>query len=342
MYFFARFTYYIPCVCPNGQGRWYGSGMGQKMHGYGFEQYDSRFEGFGSKTFKEIPDTLGVPVEDAISDLGLPEDIDTGLTILEIEEQYEISGQEIASYMVMNITRMPPSLHARERLLMRQQAIRATRAGAGYGMLFMHQGSFAYGSFITFNFNESGAIENFAAGGDPIFDSVTVSDFDYLDEKVTGATAFYQGIDSQIFLQDSPMGILQVRAFANKTVTFDLAEGVKASLDRKTENLSENPVPIKITKNNFEGHLVVFMNPLSADPEETLSELDARLSGDKVTVNLAKNNVIMFRANSMPNAFTQKSQRKLTPEHAHMHQVLNREIVTGEVGAEVVFREIRH
>jgi len=320
-----------------GRGEGMGSGMGPMMHGNGFEQYDSRFEGFGSKTFKEVSDTFGVPVEDAVSDLGLPDDLDTGLPILEIEEQYGVSGQEIASYMVMNMTRMHPSLNARERLIMRQQAIRTIRAGASHGMFFMHQGSFAYGNFTTFNFNESGVIENFAADGDPIFDSVTVSDFDYLDEKITGATAFYQGVDSQIFLQDSPAGILQVRAFANKTVTFDLADGVRASLDQRTANLSENPAPIKITKNNFEGYLVVFMNPFSADPEETLSGLDAWLSGDKITVNLAKNNVIMFRANSMPDAFMQ-NQRKLSPEHAHMHQVLAREIVTGKVGVEAVFR----
>ncbi len=153
---------------------------------------------------REVSDTFGVPVEDAISDLGLPEDIGTQLTVLGIEEQYGISGQEIASYMVMNMHRMHSSLNPSERLLMRQQAIQAMRAGAGQGIYFIQQGSFAYGTFTTFNFNESGVIESFAAGGDPIFDSVTVSDFDYLDGKITAATAFYQGVDSQVLLQDSP------------------------------------------------------------------------------------------------------------------------------------------
>ena len=312
------------------------SGIGPTMQEYSFEQYDSRFESFGSKTFKEVSDTFGVSVEGAISDLGLPEDMDTQLTILKIEEQYRVSGQEIASYMVMNM-QMHTSLNDRNRLLMRQQAIQTMRMGIGQRMFFMRQGSLAYGNFTTFNLNKSGVIENFAAGGDLIFDSVTVSDFGYLDEQISGATAFYQGVDSQIFLQDSPMGIFQIRAFANKTVTFDLADGVKASQEKDLTNYSENIVPIKITKNNFEGYLVTFMNPLSADPEKTLKGLDVKISDNKTTFNLVKNSVLMFRANSMPCAFTQ-AQYKNSPEFTRMHQVLSREISTGMVGAEIAFR----
>jgi len=35
------------------------SGMGPMKHKYSFEQYDSRFEAFESKTFKEVSDTFG-------------------------------------------------------------------------------------------------------------------------------------------------------------------------------------------------------------------------------------------------------------------------------------------
>lgn len=193
-----------PAYAQMGREKGASSEMGPMMHIYGFEQYDSMFEGFGSKTFKEISDTFGVPVEDAISDLGLLEDMGTQLTVLEIEEQYGISGQGIASYMVMNMHRMHSSLNSSERLLIRQQAIQAMRAGADQGMYFIQQGSFAYDNFTTFNFNESVVIESFAAGGDPIFDSVTVSDFDYLDGKITAATAFYQGVDSRFFCKIPP------------------------------------------------------------------------------------------------------------------------------------------
>ncbi|WP_269849391.1 hypothetical protein [Methanosarcina horonobensis] len=128
-----------------------GPGMGQgMMNGYGFDRYDSRFAGFGSITFEEVCNNFGVPVETALSDLNLPEDMDTNLTVLEVEEQYGVSGQEIASYMVTNMQQTPTSLNARQRLLMRQQAIQNMR-GMGQGMYFMHHGRFAYGNYTTFS-----------------------------------------------------------------------------------------------------------------------------------------------------------------------------------------------
>ncbi len=69
-----------------GMGQGMGQGMGPgMMNGYGFDQYDSRFSGFGSMTFEEACNNFGIPVETALSDLGLPEDMDTKLTDLEVE-----------------------------------------------------------------------------------------------------------------------------------------------------------------------------------------------------------------------------------------------------------------
>jgi len=84
----------------SGMGQGMGPGTGQgMMNGYGFDQYDSRFSGFGSMTFGEVCNNFGVPVETALSDLNLPENMDKNLTVLEVEEQYGVSGQEIASYV---------------------------------------------------------------------------------------------------------------------------------------------------------------------------------------------------------------------------------------------------
>jgi len=311
-----------------------GSGM---MQGYGFAQYDGRFDGFGSMTFEEAADTFGVQVEDAISDLELPEDLDTQLAILEIEERYGVSGQEIASYMVMNMQQLNTTLKLRERLLMRQQAIQAMRAGRGSGMYFMQQGNCAWGNFTTFTFNESGAIENFAVGGNLLFDSVAISDFEYLDEQITETTAFYQGVDSQILIQDSPMGIFQVRAFADKTVTFNLADGVKASLEKNISSGLENAVPIKITTNNFEGYLLFFRNPLAENPEIPINGTEAKISGDRITVKLVEDSVVMFRANPMQPSLMQTGYR-YSNNYTYMYQVLNREIATGRFGAEIALR----
>jgi len=234
----------------NGMGQGNSQVMGQNMmNGYGFDQYDNRFAGFGSMTFEEVCNNFGIPVKTALSDLGLPEDMSTQLTILEVEEQYGVSGQEIVSYMVMNMKQAQTSLNARQRLLMGQQAVQAVRGGGmGRGMYFMRQGRFAYGNYTTFNFDsDAGEVSNFAVSGDMIFDSVTVSDFAFKEEQVAGATAVYEGAESQILLHDNPMGTMQVMAFADKTVVFDLAEYVEASVDTELSDDLEDAIIVKIT-----------------------------------------------------------------------------------------------
>lgn len=327
-----------PAYAQAGQISRSGKGMNSgMMQSFDFAQYDSRFNGFGSMTFKEVSDTFGVPVEVSRSDLELPEDMDTQLTVLEIEEQYGVSGQEIASYMVMNMQQMDSSLNLREKLLMRQQAIQATRAGRGEGMFFMRQGSFACGNYTSFNFNKSGKIKNFAVGGNLLFDSVEISDFEYLDEQITETTAFYQDVDSQILIKDSPTGIFQIRAFANKTVTFNLADEVKASLEENVSGGLENTIPIKITANNFEGDIVFFRNPCAENPLRSINGTDTEISGDNITVKLVEDSVIMFRAIPMQPSMMQTEYR-YNQDYAYLHQVLNREITTGRFGAEIIFR----
>lgn len=325
----------------DGMGPGMGQGMGQgMMNGYGLDKYDSRFAGFGSMTFEEVCDIFGIPVETALSDLGLPEDMDTQLTILEVEEQYGVSGQEIASYMVMNMQQMPPSLNARQRLMMHQHAVQAVRGmGMGRGMYFMRQGRFAYGNYTTFGFDsDAGKVSNFAVGGDLIFDSVTVSNFTFEEERVAGATAVYEGADSRILLHDNPMGVMQVMAFADKTVVFDLAEEVEASMDTELSDDLEDAIIVKITKNNFEGYLTIFKNYLASGTDDRpLEGLNVEVSDDTVTVTLVENSVVMFRAIPMDPAFMQ-TEYGYGPRAMHTQQVLNREIARGRVGAELVLR----
>jgi len=333
----------FPALAQMGQGGKSAGGMGQgmgqgMMNGYGFDQYDSRFAGFGSMTFEEVSNNFGVPVETALSDLGLPEDMDTNLTVLEIEEQYGVSGQEIASYMVMTMKKTPTSLNSRQRLMMCQQAVQNVR-GMGQGMYFMHQGRFAYGNYTTFSFDpDAGEISNFALSGDQIFDSVTVSDFAYKDEQLAGAASIYYGEDSRILLHDNPMGIMQIMAFANKTVVFNLSEEVEANVDTELSDDLGDAIIVNITKNNFEGSLIVFKNYLASTAgDEPLEGLDVKVSDDRVTVTLVNNSVVMFRASPMDPSLMQTGY-SYGSHVAYMHQVLNREIARGRVGAEIALR----
>ncbi|AKB62320.1 hypothetical protein MSMAP_2335 [Methanosarcina mazei SarPi] len=322
-----------------GIGQGMGQGMGRgMMNGYGFDQYDSRFSGFGSMTFEEACNNFGIPVETALSDLGLPEDIDTKLTVLEVEEQYGVTGQEISSYMVITMKKTPTSLNSRQRLLMCQQAVQNVR-GEGQGMYFMHQGRFAYGNYTTFSFDpDAGEISNFALSGDQIFNSVTVSDFTYKDEQLTGAVSIYYGKDCRVLLHDNPMGIMQIMAFANKTVVFNLSEDVEASVDTELSDDLGDAIIVNITKNNFEGSLIVFKNYLATvTDDEPLEGLDVEVSGDRVTVTLVNNSVVIFRAAPMDPALMQTGYR-YGPHVAYMHQVLSREIARGRIGAEISLR----
>ena len=92
------------------------------------------------------------------------------------------------------------------------------------------------------------------------------------------------------------MGILQVRAFANKTVVFDLAEEVEASMDTELSDSPGDAVIVNISKNNFAGYLIVFKNYLAtATGDEPIKGPDARISDGRVSVNLVNNSGVMFR-----------------------------------------------
>lgn len=324
-----------------GMGQGSGHGMGQSMmNGYGFDQYDSRFAGFGSMAFEDVCSSFGISVETALSDLELPEDMDTQLTILEIEEKYGVAGQEIAGYMATNTKQTPTSLNARQQVMMRQHAVQAVRGtGMGQGMYFMRHGRFAYGNYTAFSFDQdTGEVSNFAVSGDLIFDSVAVSDFAFKEERVAGAVAVHEGADSQIFIHDNPMGITQIRAFAGKTVVFDLAEEVEASMETEVSDDSEDAIIVKVTKNNFVGYLIVFKNYLAAaSGDEPLEGLDVEVSDDRITVTLVNNSVVTFRATPMDPALMQTGYM-YSSHAAYMHQVLNREIARGRVGAEIALR----
>ncbi|WP_269849390.1 hypothetical protein [Methanosarcina horonobensis] len=127
-------------------------------------------------------------------------------------------------------------------------------------------------------------------------------------------------------------------AFANKTVDFNLSEGTEANVDAELSHELGNAIIVNITKNNFEGSLIVFKNYLATvTDDEPLEGLDVEVSGDQVTVTLVNNSVVMFRATPM-NPSLMQTGYSYGSHAAYMHQVLNREIARGRVGAEIALR----
>ncbi|MDO9518377.1 MAG: hypothetical protein Q7J10_10075 [Methanosarcinaceae archaeon] len=304
------------------------------MRANDFENMDNRFMGFTGNTLTQTCNAFGVSANDAISDLGLPANINRGMMIGDIELQYDIKSDDIANYMAMHMRGTTSSFNARDMVEMRQQAMQGVRSqGMVHGLQFMNEGGTSYGHYVTYTFDESGEIRDFAISGDAIFDSVKASDFDYSYESLQGAVARYVGTSTLFLLHDNPTATLQVKAMADKTVTFDLAEGVEAE---KMEDSANDTISIKITKGNFEGYLILCRDFLAENTD--ISGLDVDITDGTITVELVENSQVMFRATPMEPQYFQ-TQYQYSEGMSYMHQIMNQEIALGRVGAELTIRD---
>ena len=304
------------------------------MRANDFEHMDNRFMGFSENTFLQTCNAFGVSADNAISDLGLPANINRGMMIRDIELQYGVKSDDIANYMVMHMRGTTSSFNARNMVDMRQQAMHGVRSqGMVHGLQFMKEGSTSYGHYATYTFDESGEIRDFMISGDAIFDSVKISDFDYSYESLQGAVARYVGTSSLFLLHDNPTAAMQVKALADKTVTFDLAEGVDAE---KMEDSANDTISIKITKSNFEGYLIICRDFLAEDSD--MSGLDVEITDGTITVELVENSQVMFKATPMEPQYFQ-TQYQYSEGMLYMHQRINQEVALGRVGAELTIRD---
>lgn len=128
------------------------------------------------------------------------------------------------------------------------------------GMGFMHSEGNNYGNYVTFSVdNSTGAVMNYGISGITIFDSIKVVNFDFKDSTTAGALTRITNKDGSVVVQlhDNPASVINIRTKTATTVTFDLAEGVKASKEDnvvkiETDNLtafiaSTNSTPINIS-----------------------------------------------------------------------------------------------
>ena len=309
-------------------------GEGKMMRANDFEHMDNRFMGFSENTFLQTCNAFGVSADNAISDLGLPANINREMMIGDIELQYGVKSDDIANYMVMHMRGTTSSFNAKNMVDMRQQAMHGVRSQRMvHGLQFMQEGGTSYGHYATYTFDESGEIRDFAISGDAIFDSVQISDFDYSYESLQGAVARYVGTSSLFLLHDNPTAAMQVKALADKTVTFALAEGVEAE---KMEDSANDTISIKIIKANFEGYLIICRDFLAEDSD--MSGLDVEITDSTITVELVENSQVMFRATPMEPQYFQ-TQYQYSEGMSYMHQRINQEVALGRVGAELTIRD---
>ncbi len=109
-------------------------------------------------------------------------------------------------------------------------------AGGMMGMGFMHSAGASYGSYVTFTVdNTTGEVKDYGISGIAVFDSIKVAGFNFKDSKIQGALTRITNKDGSVVLQlhDNPAAVINIRTKAAATITFNLADGVKASKDDK-------------------------------------------------------------------------------------------------------------
>ncbi len=115
-------------------------------------------------------------------------------------------------------------------MMKRGQDIRG--AGGMMGMGFMHSAGSSYGNYVTFNLsNTTGEVTDYGISGIPVFDSIKVANFNFKDSKTLGALTRITSKDDYVALQlhDNPSAVINIKTKAAATITFNLADGVKAS-----------------------------------------------------------------------------------------------------------------
>ena len=132
------------------------------------------------------------------------------------------------------------------------------------GMGFMNREGNNFGNYVTFSVdNNTGEVMNYGISGITIFDSINVANFDFQGSTTAGALTRMANKDGSVVMQlhDNPASVINIRTKTATIVTFDLADGVKASKEDnvmkiETENLTAFIASTSSAPINIEGEMV--------------------------------------------------------------------------------------
>lgn len=150
-------------------------------------------------------------------------------------------------------------------------------AGGMMGMGFMHSAGSNFGNYVTFTVdNTTGEVSNYSISGIAVFDSIKVANFNFKDSKPQGSLTKITNKDGSVVLQlhDNPAAVINIKTKTAATITFNLADGAKATKEDKV---------IKIEADN----LTAFITGTNAT--------SINIAGDEIKIESSKGNAI-FRA----------------------------------------------
>ncbi len=115
-------------------------------------------------------------------------------------------------------------------MMNRGQEMRSQQGMMGMG--FIHSGGNNYGNYVTFSVdNNTGNVMDYGISGITVFNSIKISNFNFKDSATMGALTRITNKDVSVVLQlhDNPAAVINIWTKAATTITFSLADGVKAS-----------------------------------------------------------------------------------------------------------------
>lgn len=184
-----------------------------------------------------------------------------------------------------------------------QQGQQVRGAYGMHGMGFMHQMGAAYGQFVTFEVGDNGDITDYGINGFTFFDTVAFNfDAGEVTTSTSGPVTFISGNTALVRLHDNPSGVLNVFAYDDITVEFNLANEVTATQEGEY---------ILINSGGAIGYLL------------GVGDVSFSIHGSTVTVNAEANSIVVFRSSPMN-----------MPAFGYMHNY-NLGITQNRVGMEV-------
>lgn len=133
------------------------------------------------------------------------------------------------------------------------------------GMGFMHSGGNSFGNYVTFSIdNNTGAVMNYGISGITVFDSIKVANFDFKESTTLGSLTRITNKDGSVVIQlhDNPASVINIGMRTAATITFDLSDGVNASMEDdvvklEIDNLTAFIASTNSTSTNISGGEVI-------------------------------------------------------------------------------------
>ncbi len=115
-------------------------------------------------------------------------------------------------------------------MMNRGQEMRSSQGMMGMG--FMHSGDNSYGNYVTFSVdNNTGTVMDYGISSVTVFNSIKIANFNFKDSATMGALTRITNKDGSVTMQlhDNPAAVINIGTKVAATITFSLADGVKAS-----------------------------------------------------------------------------------------------------------------